>query len=246
MKKFIMTAVFMTTCAFSYGQEYDENYFKIAGIKTGVSEIREAELPLPLATPSDTKVAPVVAAGAIINAGAHAWNIINNGSAVGNLGHYYASAMPSSFTWSEVVNWKGPKKIVYSIQCENLCGMKILDMEYVVSYYYGGNYNGKGHYIANFTIKPRKLKIKWGFKFNMALQIANPMNVGTAEDPMAQLQADLGWDFSSPLKKYKEFSTYAVRGDGDFQDISEKSRELTEKITPLKQEDKKDGAVEWN
>lgn len=250
MKKIIFAAAFLTFYGFSQAEEYadnqqkfDEKYFTISGIKTEISETRETSVPFE--APPEGKVAPVAAAGAIINTGATAWNVINNGAAVGNLSHYYASAMPSALTWNDVVGWKGPKEIVYTVQFENLYGMTVLDLEYVISYYYNGNKDGKGHYIANFTIKPRKFDVKWGFKFNMNLQISNPMNVGTVEDPLAYLQADLFWDLSSPIKKYKEFHTYAVRGDGAFQDISAASRELTEKISPP--EEKKDAAeVNWN
>ncbi|MEW5950853.1 MAG: hypothetical protein GX447_09710 [Elusimicrobia bacterium] len=219
----------------AYSQEYDEKYFEISSVKTTVSSVSEKSENFVLKNEesSASKAVPVAAAGAIVNAGSTAWNIINNGQAVGNLSHYYASAVPSPMTWAEVVGWKGPKEIVYTMKCDNLYGITVLDLEYVVSFYYGGNVKGKGQYIANFTVKPRKFDIKWGFKFNMSLQISNPMNVGSAEDPLAYLQADLNWDFSSPLKKTRGFETYAVYGNGRFDDISAKSKELTSGIGDL-------------
>jgi len=188
------------------------------------------------------KAAPV-AAGAIINTGAQAWNIINNGQPNVNLNYYYASALPSSFSWTEVVGWKGPKKIIYSLEAKNLYGITVLNMKYMITYYYGGNIKGKGNYIANFTIKPIEFNIKWGFNFNMDIKISNPMNIGKADDPMAYIQADLNWSFSSILSKYSEFNTYAVKGNGEFTDITEISKGITKDIPII---DNPNININWN
>ncbi len=235
MKIKILALLITALSAVSYSQQYDEKYFEISSVNVFSSSVSEGSENFVLKNdnPQVSKAVPAAAAGAIINAGSSAWNIINNGQPVGNLSHYYASAIPSPMTWTEVVGWKGPKEIVYSIKCENLYGITVLDLEYVVSFFYGGNVKGKGKYITNFTIKPRKFDIKWGFKFNMSLQISNPMNVGSAEDPLAYLQADLNWDFSSPIKKTRGFETYAVYGNGNFEDISAKSKSLTSAIQEL-------------
>jgi len=246
MKQIILTIIFSLAGNFVYAQKLDDNsYFQIKNVKAEILEVGEESIPLKLDANLNSyeKVGPL-AVGAIINTGAQAWNIINNGQPNVNISHYYASAMPSPLTWAEVVNWKGPKKIIYSLQFENLMGITVLDMKYMVSYYYDGNVKGKGHYIANFTIKPIEFNIKWGFKFNMDIKISNPMNIGTENDPMAYLQADLNWSFSSPLKKYNEFNTYAVKGNGEFKDITEISKELTKGIPVVEKQENVN--LNWN
>jgi hypothetical protein len=220
----------------------DSDYFTIARTIVNVRELEpsgtEIKLPEPeRLNPERLNKAAPLAVGAIINTGATAWNIIKDGQASSNLPHFYASALPNMvFSWSTVSGWKGPKEIVYEIKAENLFGMTVVDFEYVVSFFYGGSIHGHpgfkdgGNYITNFTVKPTKFKILWGFKFVMDLTISDPMNVGSPENPLAYLQADVNWTLSSPLKNEKGFETYGVYGNGNFRDLTAKEKALTKGI----------------
>lgn len=211
--------------------ENDADYFTISEtvVKTYEREASNSDA-IPLLP--ERKVAPA-AAGAIINGGAAAWNIVNGGQASSHLNHTYASALPGWGNWHNITGWKGPKEVVYQMTSKNLYGMTVLDIEYVVSFFYGGkDQNGKGQYITNFTAKATKFSIKWGFKYYMDIRISDPMNVGTPEKPLAYMQADLNWSFSSPLKTERGFQTYAVRGDGYFKDISPDTSKMAAELTP--------------
>ena len=200
----------------------DPRYYTIGKVAATftMTEGEEGAQPEPMPIPEDFKVVP--AAGAIVNTGAAAWNVINSGQASSDLSHYYASAVPAmAFDWANYTGWKGPKEVIYELKAENLYGITVLHLKYAVSFYYGGHSKaGKGQYITNFTVKPVKFDIKWGFKFLMDLEISDPMNVATPEDPLAYLQADVSWRLSSPIKNERGFQTYAVYGNGDFKDIS--------------------------
>lgn len=226
--------------------EADQDYFTIADTVVNVREVEAPEEPVNLVMPEPApgKVAPA-AAGAIINGGAQAWNIVNGGQASSHLNHTYASALPGWGNWHNITGWRGPKKVVYEMKSTNLYGMTVLDVQYEVSFFYGGHdQNGKGRYITNFTAKATKFSIKWGFKYYMDIRISDPMNVGTPENPLAYMQADVNWSFSSPIKSTRGFQTYAVRGDGMFRDISPETKslpgELPEVSAPAKI------SVDWN
>lgn len=221
----------------------DPSYFTIADTVVNVREVEAPETPVNLVIP-ETKVAPA-AAGAIINGGAQAWNIVNGGQASSHLNHTYASALPGWGNWHNITGWRGPKKVVYEMSCKNLYGMTVLDVQYEVSFFYGGHdQEGKGLYISNFTAKATKFSIKWGFKYYMDIRISDPMNVGTPDNPLAYMQADVNWSFSSPLKTTRGFQTYAVRGDGMFRDISPDTKAMAEEL--VLPEVPENVSVEWN
>ncbi|MDQ7772459.1 MAG: hypothetical protein RDU13_02925 [Elusimicrobiales bacterium] len=226
------------------GLENDPSYFTIADTVVNVREVEAPEEPADLVMP-ERKAAPVAAAGAIINGGATAWNIVNGGQASSHLSHTYASALPGWGNWHNITGWRGPKKVVYELKSKNLYGMTVLDVQYEVSFFYGGHdQNNRGKYITNFTAKATRFSIKWGFKYYMDIRISDPMNVGTPEDPLAYMQADVNWSFSSPIKTTRGFQTYAVRGDGMFRDISPDAGKMAEELAPPQAPEKV--TVEWN
>ena len=206
--------------------------------------------PLPPLRRDDTKI---VAAAAIINTGVQAWNIINSAQPNGNVNTGYANAMPNFVDWNTIAGWKGPKEVIYGVQIKNLYGMTVVNVKYMVSFFYGGtsgaNDNvagcliaagcktgaatcpeiaakcaaaakGKGSYISNMKVKPLVVDILWGFKYDLDCQVSNPMNIGTLDDPVAYLQADLTASFSTLFKKSRDVYTYSVDGTGNFKDIT--------------------------
>ncbi|HOI41472.1 MAG TPA: hypothetical protein PK523_00870 [Elusimicrobiales bacterium] len=158
----------------------------------------------------------------IVAVGAGAWKLINAGRPVSHLDHYYASAYPGWASWSQISGWEGRREVRYGITCENRSGMTVLDMNYALSFNYGGKTpDGKGAYIGNLTVKTEKFDIKWATKFSLGIRISNPANAGTNEAPVAYLQTDAAWTFSSPLvDKVDGFQTYGAYGDGRFNDMS--------------------------
>jgi hypothetical protein len=158
----------------------------------------------------------------IVAVGAGAWKLVNAGQPVSHLDHYYASAYPGRAGWADITGWEGRREVRYGITCENRSGMTVLDMNYAVSFNYGGKTpDGKGAYIGNLTVKTEKFDIQWATKFSLGIRISNPANAGTDENPVAFLQTDAFWTFNSPLvQKVDGFQTYGVYGDGSFVDLS--------------------------
>jgi len=164
--------------------------------------------------------------------------------------------------WSAVANWKGPKEYIYSYTVTNLMGIDVIKVKYKVSFYYGGTAvrrtgeaelpgggpgakNGgteapgkdaalipTGDYIANFTVTPLEMKVKWGWHFDLGVGMSHPMNIGTIASPVAWLQADLKWHVYTMLGPKGEtgFWSYVVDGKGNFRDLSAEQKDLTKKI----------------
>jgi len=83
------------------------------------------------------KVAPI-AAGAIVNAGLTAWGVINSAQPNGAYSSNYANAMPNWVDWNTIAGWKGPKEVIYGVKVKNLMGVTVVDVTYMLSYFYGG------------------------------------------------------------------------------------------------------------
>ncbi len=254
MKRLLLAAAALcVSLSPAFAGEADD-YFKTSAV-TLTSEVSERDLtpedpfPVPLRMP-DTKAVP--AAGAIVNGGVQAWNVINSGKPDANLSSSYASAIPGfSFNWANFSGWK-KKEVVYTYTVTNLMQVDVIKIKYAVSFYYNGqnlvamgrtndpvssqaqNRGAiRGHYITNFTVRPLSMNIKWGWEFSLNVRMSDPMNVGTAEDPVAHLQADLNYIVSTPFSTNGGMWTYDVTGLGQFRDLSARNEELTKAIPPL-------------
>ena len=203
------------------------------------------------------------AGGGIVNAGMAAWNVINSGAPSGSYSSAYASAIPGfSFNWGNIAEWKGPKEMVYRYKVTNLMGIDVIDVKYKISFFYGGteDYSGKeagrldnyvaqatgganggetrdgkvhGRYITNFTVQPVSVNVKWGWKFDLAVKMSDPMNIGTKMNPVTALQASLHWIRSTPFATNGGTLTYNVDGLGNFKDMTQVEKDMTGEIAPV-------------
>ncbi len=256
MKKILLAAAALSVSLSPVFAGESEDYFKTSAV-TLTSETSERDLapeevfPVPMRMP-ETKA--VGAAGAIVNGGVQAWNVINSGKPDANLSSSYASAIPGfSFNWANFSGWK-KKEVVYTYTVTNLMQVDVIKIKYAVSFYYNGQNlvamrepadpvssmaqrNGaiKGHYITNFTVRPLAMNIKWGWKFSLNVRMSDPMNVGTADAPVAHLQSDLNYIVSTPFSTNGGMWTYDVTGLGQFRDLSARNEELSKTIPQLEQ-----------
>jgi hypothetical protein len=266
MKNFLLAAAALclsfNTAVSASEAVTDENYFKQGAVtltaEETVSDLTDADVfPVPLRL-SDSKVA----AAAIVNGGVQAWNVINSGAPDANLSSSYASAIPGfSFNWANFSGWK-KKEVVYTYTVTNLMQVDVINVRYAVSFYYNGqNLTGariednpetslavrnqiKGHYITNFTVRPLTMNIKWGWKFSLNVRMSDPMNIGTAQTPVAYLQSDLNYIVSTPFSTNGTMQTFGVDGLGNFRELTGNDRLLTGQIPAV--EPAEAPAVSWN
>lgn len=254
MKKLLLAAAALCVSfspAFA-GASADDGYFKTSAVtvtsEETVTDLTDKDVfPVPLRIP-ETKV---VGAGAIVNGGVQAWNVINSGKPDASLSSSYASAIPGfSFNWANFSGWK-KKEVIYTYTVTNLMNVDVIKIKYAVSFYYNGQNLVamrapadplssmaqrsdaiKGHYITNFTVRPLTMNIKWGWKFSLNVRMSDPMNVGSADAPVAHLQADLNYIVSTPFSTNGAMWTYDVTGLGQFRDLTVSDKGMAEKMAP--------------
>jgi hypothetical protein len=193
---------------------------------TAVSQSLVSEVTEPIvfgpAAPRPGQPGPRIAPALIVMAGAKVWSVIENGRPSAQLATAYASAIPAfSVNWDDLAGWKKvTRRYRYSVD-STLQG-RAVDVLYEVSFCYGelAHEDGrKGGYIVNFTVRPVKIDLKWGWKLSMEAAMSDPMNVGTGARPVAWLNSNLKWNVSGPLKRPEvTVNSISVTGAGAMSD----------------------------
>ena len=263
--------IFLTVSPFLSAQD-NKDYFTVAGeasTLTSVAPGKDAAPPEPAGF-SSLMVLNKGAEGGLVNAGLAAWSVVTSGAPSGTYASAYASAIPGfSFNWGNITGWKGPKEMVYSYKVTNKMGVDVINVKYKISFFYGGteDYSDKstrldsyvaqatgqtipkekqmqGRYITNFTVQPVSVKVLWGWKFDLAVRMSDPMNIGTKMNPVAALQASLNWIRSTPFSTDGGTLTYNVDGLGNFKDLTQMEKDLTGNIAPVQISETP--AIPWN
>jgi len=159
--------------------------------------------------------------GAIVRIGKEIWKVIEKNKPVVNASIDFANILPKANpNWMELENWKAPQSRVYHVQYKNLYNMTVVDYSYRVLFTSGGTFNGKGKYLSHVTILPANLNVLWGYRFNSEVKIANIVNQGTTESPVAGAEMQVTWSVNTPLVSSQSSSSYFMNGNGYFNDLS--------------------------
>lgn len=163
---------------------------------------------------------PIVIIDRIVNLAKKVWDIVKENQPVVDINTTYADALPSGIThWDQVEKWEPTVGTVYGFYAENLYGTRVIDVRYQVIRNYGGSYKGKGKYLHRVTIVPLRVDTAWGYTFNFNAKVPSVANVGTSEDPVASMVAQLEWHIHTILKHSHGTSVYYLEGDGTFKQI---------------------------
>lgn len=198
-------------------QEYFQNTELISETSRPLVPADAVSLPGPGST--DQK-AVFIPAALIIMAGAKAWSVIVNGRPSADLASAYASAIPGfQFNWGDLSGWnKVTKK--YRFTMDSKIQGRAVDIVYEVSFFHGAiplpgaDRLRNGHYITNFMIKPEVIDLKWGWQVSLDALMSHPMNIGTADAPVAMLSADLKWQYAKPFSTTPKIGMHSIAIDG--------------------------------
>jgi len=134
-----------------------------------------------------------------------------------------ANALPKGIGhWSELSGWQPPEAYTFRQTANDWLGRKTLDVQYQVIFRYGGNYRGKGKYLAGVTINPGEVFVGWGRVLNYEVRIPDEdiANEGTPDDPIASMNVKLLWKLEYAFT-YEECTTvFNIRGDGKIKKLT--------------------------
>ncbi len=149
----------------------------------------------------------------LITIGKEIWQIIKDGAPVINYASNSASAIPAGANCPFYMsNWHPPQTKTYELRYTNAFNIDTLNLTYKLIYTCEGKYGNKGHYLANVSIHPQDLQVKWGYNFDANVRIADAINVGSMEDPIAGLEIALEWELKNPLMANHAKRSFFVDG----------------------------------
>lgn len=153
--------------------------------------------------------------GEIITIGEKVWEIVKDGAPVLEYTSNSASAIPGGAGCPfNLAGWSAPQSRTYRMTYTNFYGMDVVSFTYKVIYSYGGSFQGKGKYLTNVSIHPGDINVMWGHSFNANVIIADALNTGSEQDPVAGLQITVEWTVENILNKFKSQRVYFVDGNG--------------------------------
>jgi len=175
-------------------------------------------------TPPDAGggVDPTVILDQIINIGQKIWKIVVDNKPVVDVKTQYATALPEGVKgWASMGGWQRPKGTIYQLTAKNRYGGQVINLRYQVLRTAGGSYKGTGKYLTAVTVEPLLVEVAWGYHFSMEASVPDTsiVNVGTTENPVAAMMAQLGWHISTAIKDSQGKGIYYLQGDGAYQEI---------------------------
>lgn len=151
----------------------------------------------------------------IVAIGEKIWKLVEKGRPVVTFKAPLVSALPAGLPcWSDLERWSPPKSQVWEIAYKNGFGTEVVKFRFRISYTAGGSFEGKGKYLANVTVQPADLQVKWGFDFDAQTVVGRTINLGTKVDPVAGLQLTVSWNVKSWVKENLMTETFFIQGDG--------------------------------
>jgi hypothetical protein len=152
---------------------------------------------------------------AVIAVGEKVWKLIEAGRPVVSFKAPVVHALPfEKICWHQLQGWQPPQSAKWEVRYKNKLGMDVVRFTYRISYAAGGKLETKGRYLANVTVTPAELSVKWGFEFGAEAQVGRALNLGTSEDPLAGLQLMVNWNIKSRIAEELRSQSYFVSGDG--------------------------------
>lgn len=171
-------------------------------------------VPAPSVPPK--KPGPVQIIGDFIQIGEKIWKIIEANKPVVNLRNSHVSVLPlGTASPIDISGWKKPSVKTYMVSYENGFGMNVVEFVFRLVFSHSGNIDGKGAYIANAGLYPTNLSVAWGYTFNADTAATNAINIGTTDDPIANLELHLNWSVETVFKTNKRKLISVIDGLGN-------------------------------
>ena len=150
----------------------------------------------------------------IINVGQKVWDIIKANQPVVNLHSKFSNALPAGLTSSaDLTNFSDIQSSSVRLWGTNLYGMTVYDVTLTAVHQYGGQYQGKGHYLETVAIIPSDIYVVWGYRVDYTVESVSVTNGGTTEDPIAKVSLNAKFKASTALSKVERNTVYQFIGD---------------------------------
>ncbi|MDR3606520.1 MAG: hypothetical protein P4M08_03965 [Oligoflexia bacterium] len=178
---------------------------------------------LPVGGPVAVVNAAAVVLDVFENLGEVLWDVVKLGAPAPDFQTDIANALPQGVGGiDDLENWQMPVARTY---CVPLIDSRAFDCTpgvqsdethffFTVQFIPGGDFQGHGKYLAAVMITPELVTLNFRQRFDAQTRVVSIANIGTADEPIAEMTMKLSWQtlsFGSPLKQSLNFK---VSGDG--------------------------------
>lgn len=203
-------------------QQADEKYFTVdeSSIKIEEQAYDGGLLWKPTGRPALAGVVENI--GNVVNLVEKIFSVIEKNQPVVDIKVNYANAVPYGIThWTQLEGWNRPGTKRYAFTVNNAYGGQMVKVDYLLHWVHGGSYQGKGKFLTGVTVEPISVWTAWGCKVSLTAEVPDPtvVNVGTHEDPVAAMQAQLRWTIHTSARDIQERAIYYLQGDGYMQEL---------------------------
>lgn len=151
----------------------------------------------------------------VVTIGKAIFDIIKAGAPVVNVKRDTLSVVPKGITdWSMLSNWQAPVVKSYRVTLKNGFNRDMVDIRFKVSAVWGGQYDGKGRYLAHVTVIPTAINVGWGVTLDMWTESREPLNMGTKANPLAAIGLDVMFRAKTLVSDVQGTQDFFLSGDG--------------------------------
>lgn len=156
----------------------------------------------------------------MITIGEKIWQIVKDNQPTVNFTSKTASAIPAAAACPfNLTGWSVPYSRTYKLAYDNMWGSAVVDFTFKVIFSYGGSFIGRGSYLANVTVHPVHVNAKWGQSFDASVVIANAINVGESDNPVAGMEVAIDWSVKNVFNTIQSRRIYFVDGRGNLTEL---------------------------
>lgn len=154
----------------------------------------------------------------IINIGKPVWDILVANKGTAEYETATANAIPKAAKrWDDLSTWKSytSEEVVITLKTK----FKVITAGQIKGnffYDYAGSYDGRGYYLKNIRFIPSEVNTFPGFDLKLSINMSEPANYGSSEQPIAGMRATLTATIYGPFNEKSLSGTFEIRGDGTF------------------------------
>lgn len=157
----------------------------------------------------------------VMRIGKESWEFIKDNKPVVNSAVDYAGAVPSGVAdWRSLAGWKNALSDPHTFTWVNGFDMETVHIDFKWAASYGGTYGGVGKYITQAGPVIGTIDVAWGYAVDVNVNALSPLNTGSADSPVAQIDTELVIRASTVLKDVTKHCRTRFTGSGSIKTIS--------------------------
>lgn len=149
----------------------------------------------------------------IVAIGEKVYQVVRDNRATQNVNTRSASALPQGTTVEQMSNCTEPQYRSFALAARNLFRVETVRLEYTLVYQYACQANGRGRYLTNVRVHPTHIKVLWGYTLNFSVDDMIATNLGSGQDPIANMAVYTTATISTLLKTGSSGKIFSIRGD---------------------------------